>query len=807
MEGFAMSQSTLLNRRCPIALGGLACLLALPASAQIVIEEIVVTSQKREQSLQEVPIAVSAFDAETLRRSGLKDIRDLQQLSPSLVLTSTQSESAGTTARLRGVGTTGDNLGLESSVAVFVDGVYRNRNSVALTDLGNLERIEVLRGPQGTLFGKNASAGLIHVITKEPDVDEFSGYVSGSYGDYEEIRIGGGVTGPIVEGRAGFSLDASWTERDGIIDNVSTKPGVENEYNDRDRYLIRGQLSSQIGEALDLRLIADYASRDETCCAAVTIIDGPTAAIINGPNPFTGGVPLGTVITPADPFARNTTANPPPSGGYISEVDDYGVSLEINWDVGPGTLTSISSYRNWESERSMDLDYTDAEILYRVAGGYGNDFETLTQELRYTWEASNIDFMLGFYYVDEELDVLDGIRVGSAYEAYVNTTLFVLGEPLLPPGSFVDGRGALTDAFLQETDSYAFFTHNTWHATDRLNITVGLRYTDEEKDVTANLVADNPACLAVATGQLMLGPTGTALTCLPLISPLVDNALNPVLMGAPYKGDRGDSEWTGTLVVDYALTEDWLGYLSYSRGYKAGGFNLDRAGFSNPNPIAGTLPSTADLEFEPETVDSYEIGAKGALWDDRVQLNVAAFWSTFDDFQLNTFTGTNFVVTNLEEVESKGVEIEGQAYLTEGLRLTTGVSYTDAQYDEGISDPVLAGRRLTNAPYWIVTAAADYERPISANLLGFVHLDYRFTGDHNTGSDLDKEKVQPSYAVFNGSVGLAAQDERWELEVWAKNLFDRDYRQVAFDAPLQAGSFNAFLGDPRTWGIRGRFNF
>jgi len=784
-------------------------LVTFAASAEVELEEMIVTAQKRAQPLQQVPIAVSAYDTKTVHRAGIRDIRDLQQLSPSLVLTSTQTETAGTTARIRGVGTTGDNLGLESSVGVFVDGIYRNRNSVALTYLGDIERIEILRGPQSTLFGKNTSAGLIHIITKAPDPEKTSGYIEGSLGDFEGRRLSAGITGPVV-GRAGYRLDASWMQRDGFIDNVSNKLPADSEdaYNDTDRYLIRGQLSNQIGDGLSMRLIADYANRDETCCAAVTTIAGPTAAAINGPNPFNGGQPLGTVLTPATPYARETTANPAPNGGYISEVDEWGVSLQLDWEAGPGTLTSISAYRDWDSARSQDLDYTDAEILYRPRGGYGNAFETFTQELRYAWETESFDWMLGLYYVNEELDVLDGIRVGSHYWAYANTLIGASGETdFLPPGAFTDGQGALTDAFVQETDSYAIFTHNTWHATNRLDVTLGLRYTHENKEVTANLIADNPACLALATGALVLGPTGQALTCLPLISPLVDNALNPALMGAPYTGDRDDNEPTGTFVIDYDLTNDWLGYISYSHGYKAGGYNLDRAGFSNPDPVNMTLPSTADLEFEPETVDAYEIGAKGSFWGNRIGLNVAAFYEQFDDFQLNTFTGTNFVVTNLEEVESKGVEVEAAANLLEGLDLTLGATYTDARYADDISDPNLAGQRLTNAPFWIATATTNYQRPLTEQILAVIYLDYRFTGNHNTGSNLAPEKNQPSYSVWNGSIGIAGADERWEVKLWARNLFDQDYQQVVFDAPLQTGSFNAFLGDPRTWGVYGRVNF
>jgi outer membrane receptor protein involved in Fe transport len=421
----------------------------------------------------------------------------------------------------------------------------------------------------------------------------------------------------------------------------------------------------------------------------------------------------------------------------------------------------------------------------------------------------DFDLMVGAYYVNEELDVLDGIRVGSDYQTYVNALLLVSGEATLPPGSFVDGQGAQVDSFQQDTDSWALFTHNTWNVTDRLGLTLGLRYTDETKDVKGTLIADNPACLAVAAGNPAgLGPVGRSLVCLPLISPLVD-APNNALLGnvGPYQGSRSDNEWTGTLVGDYQFSEEWLGYASYSRGYKAGGYNLDRAGFNNPNPVQGIFPSTMDLEFSPETVDSYELGAKATLADGRLRVNLAAFYAEFQDFQLNTFTGTNFIVTNLDKVESKGVELETTAFITDGLTLTGGVTYNDARYGDNVSDPTLAGKQLTNAPEWVVTAATDYEWPIADKLLGYTHLDFRFTGEHNTGSNLAPEKRQAGAAVWNGAVGVAGDERSWEVELWVRNLFDRDYRQVVFDAPLQNGSYNAFLGDPRVWGVRGRINF
>jgi len=789
--------------------------LLAAAQDQLVFEEIVVTAQKREQSIRDVPISVGAYDTESLNRAGVEDIRDLQQLAPSLMLTASQAESAGTVARIRGIGTTGDNLGLESSVAVFIDGVYRNRNNVALTDLGELDRIEVLRGPQGTLFGKNASAGLIHVITRKPDIEQFRAYGEGSLGDYEYWRLATGVTGPIGGGETGFRIDASWNEREGFIRDAIDG----SDYNDRDRWLVRGQLAGVIGDALDWRLIADLSDREETCCAAVTEVAGPTTGAIAAVG--------GTVITPADPFDRNTTANA--FRGYGQNTEEWGLSLELNWSIGPGELTSISAYREWDSARTQDADFTNADILHRsglpsvrspsvMPNSFENDFETLTQEIRYAGSTGAIDWMAGFYFVDEQLRFRDAIRVGAAYEGYVNGLLFgVTGDPArnlsfytgLPSGSvFLDGDGVQRDNWRQDTESWALFTHNTWNITDRLDLTLGLRYTDEEKDLTGTLAAENPACLntvaRIAGGMFPIAPdpanpeftTVFGLTCLPLINPFADGN---------YSDSRSDEETTGTLNVSYDLADDWLAWISYGRGYKAGGYNLDRGGLL-ANPLLGQTPAPQQLEFEPETVDAFEAGARGTLWDGRLQLNIAAFLAQFDDFQLNTFTGTNFVVTNQKEVETKGVELDFSMLAFDGLLLTGGVTYTDARYDDDIADASLAGRRITHAPYWIATGAATYERPFGS-FLGTVHLSYRFVGDHNTGSDLDPAKRQGAYTLWNGSLTIGSQDENWEVEVWTRNLFDKEYRQVVITAPLQTGSYLSFLGDPRTAGVTVRVKF
>ncbi len=793
-----------------VARSSAAILLSLPFAWPVLaadqpIEEIVVTAQKRAQSIEDVPIAISAYSAATLQSAGIEDIRDLTILAPSLILTSTQSETAGTTARIRGVGTTGDNLGLESSVAVFIDGVYRNRNNVALTDLGDVERIEVLRGPQGTLFGKNATAGLISVVTKGPDTAEFSAYTDLSVGNYDYWRLSGGITGPVAGDKLALRLDASVTQRDGFIDELST--GTD--YNDRDRYLLRGQLSSQISDDLELRVIADYSKREESCCAAVTYEAGPTSAVI--------GALGGTVINPARPYDRNMYANT--DRGYDQDTDEWGISAELNWDMDGATLTSITAWRDWDADRSQDIDYTDADILHRDPGTYGNRFKTLTQELRLAGTRGQVDWLLGLYYIDEQLDVRDAVRTGADYEPFVNGLLQAGGSPTpytltaftgLAPGTvFSDGDGAISDEFGQDTTGWAVFTHNIWHLSDASRITLGLRYTAEDKDLSAAITSDNVACGLILANTnpayAALKPATTALGCLPLISPLVDGN---------YRGSHEDDEVTGTLGYAYDFSSGWLGYASYGRGYKAGGFNLDRGGL---NPFA---PNVSQLEFDPETVDAWEIGAKGVVLD-TVQLNVAVFWNEFDDFQLNSFNGLNFVVDNIGGVTSKGVEVEVQTRPLDQLTLAGGVTYADTRYDDDVAydgtggNPDLRDKRLTNAPFWSTTGSANWEQPVGSGLTGFVNINFRFNSDMNTGSNLDPNKDQSSYMVWNGRIGLGPDDKRWQFELWGRNLFDREYVQVVFDAPLQgtgsgatsSRTYAGFLGDPRTWGATFRYNF
>ena len=770
------------------------------------MEEFVVTSTKRERLSQEVPIAVTPYSETQIEFAGVQDIRELMAISPSLFLSSSGSESSGAVARIRGVGTTGDNPGLESAVGIFVDGVYRNRNNVGLTELGEVERIEVLRGPQGTLFGRNTSAGLINVITKAPEY-QGNGYAEVGYGDYSNIRVTGGATGSLIKDVLAARIDAVFSERDGFLEDIE----LERDYNDRHRVLFRGQLLWEPDDFISVRMIGDYADRNEQCCGAVTWVPGPTLGLIQA----LGGTLLG------DPFERKIAVDA--DRGYQQDVKEWGLSAEINWDAKFATVTSITAYRDWQVARSQDVDFTNVDILYRDEDSFIQGFETFTQELRAQGEIGMVDWLVGVFYSKEDLAFRDAIRTGAHYENYING--LVSGDPFsgfysqftgLAPGTvFLEGDGVVQDEFFQQSRSSAIFTHNTLTFADDFEFTVGLRYTKETKDLDASLLSNNRACTpsfvtnvqqAVASGLIPaeMAPTIIGLVCLPSTNPFNDGV---------YTGDREETEWSSTFSIAYNFGDDDLIFANYAHGYKGGGFNLDRSGLSNP--LLGAIPSIADLEFEPETVDSFEVGGKFGLFDQRVTVNATMFYMDFEDFQLNSFNGIQFIVENLEEVTSRGLELETTALLSEGLTMRGGLTYADTKYGANISNASLAGQQLTNAPEWTVTGAATYERDLNGALLGFLHLNLRYMSSYNTGSDLDVEKLQDSFALVNGRIGIGSINGDWRLELWAKNLFDKDYIQIAFDAPLQGRgtgpdstqTFNAFLGEPRTFGVTLRKQF
>jgi outer membrane receptor protein involved in Fe transport len=420
-----MSDRNLCVRRAVIAALSMSAVFSVPVRAQTAggneesrtIENIIVTAQKRVQSLQDVPIAVTAVSEQLLRDTGVKDIKDLTILTPGLLVTSTSNESV-TTARIRGIGTVGDNPGLESSVGVVIDGVYRPRNGVGFGDLGELERIEVLKGPQGTLFGKNTSAGVINVVTKKPQFD-FESDLALTAGNYGALEGEASITGPISESVAGRLFVAS-RERDGFLDiDRGSGPRTEPEDNDRKYYTVRGQLLLQPTDALDIRFIGDYSKREENCCAAPQVELTPVAGVLTVLNLLQPG----SVTNPADPFDREAHSN----RSTAQDVTDRGASLEINWDLNAlqgATLTSVTAWRDWKTINGQDADFTTVDILYRDPDGdFANEFRQLSEEVRLAGETDRLSWLVGAFYAGEKLDSRNQLILGNQFFSYYNLLL------------------------------------------------------------------------------------------------------------------------------------------------------------------------------------------------------------------------------------------------------------------------------------------------------------------------------------------------------------------------------------------------
>ncbi len=816
------------------------------------LEEILVTAQKRAKTLQDVPIAVSAYTGETLEKSNIRDVRDLMMAVPAMNTTQAAA-SFQTVVNIRGIGTSGFNPGLEPSVGIYVDGIYRSRTGAAIGDFLSVERVEVLRGPQSTLFGKNTSAGVISFVTKSPEY-EFGGKAEVSYGNYDQIILKGTVTGPIAEDKAAFRLSANVNKRDGFIENVSDGRDV----NDRDRWAVRGQLLLEPSDAISFRLIGDYSEINEACCAAPFIEHGPTMAAVAA---------LGFEIVPPDPYERKTAFN----GVMLNAMKDFGVSGELKWDLGSAELTSISAYRDFESDANFDADFTQADLIKR--NGELTKVDIFTQEIRLASTGDNrVDWLVGGFYSKQNLDATDKVPYGAdnrdffsilaGSDAFVPGFDNITGLELtlsalaggglwpapVPVGTyFAEEGGMVQEKFDTASSSWAAFGQVDVHITDQLTLTGGLRYTKEQKDATGVFNIDDPFAalnftdvfdangapdlgnvynaifLAQVLGAGVPFPTAMALLNQTISDP---NFANPfggfaALQFFPPRNDfdrsRSEDKLTGNVILAYDWNDDLNTYFSFSRGYKAGGFDTSRAAATS------NAGDTNTYEFEPETVDAWELGAKIRFWDRRAQVNIAAYSQKVDDFQSNIFTGLGFELRNAGSIRIKGIEVDSQFALTENLNWTFAAAYSDATYTSFVGGPCrvtnpqpscdptnaaytgaadLTGTRLADAPKWTMTSTATYTQPIGDNMLGFIQGEAYYRGERNVAGDLDPFGDMPSTFILNASIGIeGGEDNRWRLSAWAKNITNENYLQLIFDSVAQSGSYNGYPNDPRTYGL------
>ena len=817
---------------------------AAPEDGARRLNTIKVEATRREGvTVQDVPIAVSAFDTELLNDANFDRIEDLEQLTPSVGLTQTESSTSGTSISIRGVGTGSNNPGFEPAVGVVIDGVFRTRTGVALAELPELQSVEVLRGPQGTLFGRNTSAGVVSINTKKP-TQEGENVAGVQFTNFNGVTATYASTGGISENWAA-RIDAKFRERNGYIQDGNSGRA----FNDINRFFVKGQLLYE-GDNNELRLIADYAETNEQCCVAVIIDEGATGPAVAIGAALTQGV-AGFAVDNGqllDPFDRVVAVSP--NRDYNDSIDEWGVSAQYDHDFGDIKMTSITAYRDWQAFRNQDIDFTGIDRASR--NGYTIDNEVFTQEIRFNGQYGPVDWLVGGFYMNENLDLFDPIQFGVGGAIYTDLLYngATRGAPGAPDGlqvhgtlnngaTFIPSFLALVDpslattyipgpsngdgsrnTFNVETNALALFTHNEIEVAENMMLTLGLRYNHETKDLDETFDANVAGCDFLADPTLIAPGVTLGAASVQALGAVAGAVCNPIVNNANngrITDDRTDEEITGTLKLSYDVSDDIMVYGSYSRGFKSGGYNLDSSAFDGVQ-FGGDGPQASDQEFDKETVDAFELGWKTSFADGLYTLNGAVFYQDVAGFQLNVFTGINFRTVNVG-LESQGVELEFGANPIDGLLLQLGATYADSTYTEdalvpdgtgGFTPAVAAGEQLSNVPEFVITGSGTYTFPIVDGLEGLVHGNFRyndsvFTADGPTlrASGLIENDA---YALFNGRIGVVGNDGQWEVSIFGENLTDEEYFLSTFAVPEQQ-SVAGYPSTPRFYGVEGKVRF
>ena len=815
-----------------VALATPAVAFAQDGAAQDLAEEadddvIIVTATRRAQDVQDIPIAVTAVTPEQLEKQGVVNVQNITQVSPSFSTSNAQIASGSVVLRIRGVGTTSNNIGFESAVGIFVDGAYQSRPGVALGEFVDVERVEVLRGPQGTLFGRNTSAGALNITTVRPDLNEFGGFANATYGNFDLINVQGAINAPIIEDTLALRLTGAYRERDGFVDIVDRNGTQIGESNSIDQFLVRGQLGYESEGGIKGRLIFDYTESENQCCAAVELLSAtlePTLEALGGG--LRGG--QGNVFATSNPNDQagaeqvldNLTAVS--DRVPLANADQWGVLGELSFPLGDSTdLIFIGSYREFSSSENYDSDFTGLEVF--DVDRLDTNIETLTAELRLQGEAldGRFNWLVGGYYSDEQISSEQDFSLGPDYDLLVGAIFggAVGPAPLqLLTGASPNGTTA-NNRYSQSAESWSVFTHNSFEVADGLTLTLGLRYSDETKQGGfQQLGSNNPACdgavAAVAAGGVpapLIGGT-LGLSCFAFVAPALDDAVPFFPLPAQFDVPFSDNELIYTGKVTYEFAAPITAYASFTHGYKAGGINLDIT----------AATGGADPTFLSEEVDAYEIGVKAKLLDDAVTLNLAGFIEEFSDFQVLEFTGAQFTTFNVNRAVSTGFELESVIRPDRNFTFNLGLTYTDARYPSDCDDGIvslnvttLCGNSLTNAPTLVAIAGVNYDKDIGDYLRGFFSAQARSESDRRTstqalflGTDTPVPfDVQDANTKVNLRAGIGAQDESWQIEVWGVNVTDVVTRGVTFNTVLRGTSRSAFPQEPATYGVTVRTKF
>ena len=833
-----------------------ACLLASSAMTmpEIAIaqsntfeDEVIVTATRRAVSIQDVPIAVTAILPEDLEKQGVVNVQNLASVSPSFASSNAQQASGSVVLRIRGVGTTSNNIGFESAVGIFVDGAYQSRPGIALGEFVDVERVEVLRGPQGTLFGRNTSAGALNITNVRPDLFEAGGFVNATYGNYDHKSVQGAVNIPLVEGKVAARLTGAFRNRDGYVDIQDASGTKIGESNATDQIYLRGQIGFEGEENWKGRIVVDHASSENVCCSAIEILRSPVearglfAAVGLGARGGMSAENVGTSATDFDgvdaaleDLTASSVSVPDPSSNQTGIVAELEYAVNDNIDA-----IYIGSYRDYEAEETYDSAFSGLD-LFNVLPGSILDITTETHELRFQGDAMDdrLSWLVGGYYSKEDIaqntlfglgedfsSFADALLIAGTGGAYPNAAILGLGGAL--PVASGGGNPALartTNRYTQDSTSWSLFTHNVFDVTDQLSLTVGLRYSDESKDGSfSQPSASYDSCVNqlgnfdFATGSFPPAPaalTGNlvVLGCFPFLAP-ADLPLSAALpLPRSFDDTFEDDELIYTGKIGYEFTPDISTYASFTHGYKSGGFNLDSTA-----AIGGAEPS-----FASEEVDAFEVGMKSKLFDNMMTLNIAAFYQEFTNFQVLEFTGAQFTTFNVPLAETQGIEIETLLRPTDGLTINGGLTLLDASYpddcagtDTRINVTALCGNTLTNAPKTVGIIGATYDGSLGGDYTFFLNGSLRYESDRRTSTQAvvlstgapNPFDIQEANTKINLRAGIGNDVHGWGLEAWATNLTNEITRGVTFNTTLRSGSRSVFVQDPRFYGVTARKTF
>lgn len=767
-------------------------LVGAQAFAQPILEEVMVTAQKRSESLQDVSVTVNVMDGSRLEEA---DIATLEEMS-FYIPTYNQSRTVfGTEARIRGIGSA-SNAGFEQSVGMFIDDIYLGRSRQTIAPIFDLDRIEVLKGPQSTLFGKNTIAGAIAMHTSLP-TDEFEARLSALYGTDGQGKAEAMWSGPVSDTVA-LRLVGLTRTTDGYIDNdFNGDTGPEN-----DQWGLRGTLRWDASQDLSVRLKLEHSEDD--------INGAPYVLALNTQIPGPGAPPLFSQLEQAPPHYAGiddsddfeTNVGNIVDGKeqvYEADTEFNNALVHLEYQLGEVVLTSITGYTDYDTDDSKDLDVSPVTL---IGAKMQENYEQWSQELRLTSPTvGKFDYMAGLYL--QTVDFTEGTNDIGFYNSNI-------GLPSITDGS----RRTLYE---QDADTISAFVMGNWHFSETLTLKLGLRYSYEEKNLDKSLV------LTDGTGRPLVPGTTDDLV-LDLFWRGTQNAV-------PYDTNQNRSEkhWSPQVVLEWYPNEDTMVYASASRGSKGGGWDALHVNGDDMDP----------LEYEDESIDAFEVGIKATLWDQRATLNAAAFYSNIDDLQVSQFDGAvGFNVSNAAEATSQGVEVDARFAITESLTASAAIAYLDYSYDEYADAPCnqpqfneywlvngtragcsqsLKGERTVQAPEWSGSLSASYFWNLLPELDLQLNVDANYRDEHYLAADLDPNTKQGDNWLLNAQLAMTPASGQWRIAVIGKNLTDETHYNFNDDAPLgngnvfglsdNTGSFIAITAPPRSYAVEATWYF